>query len=635
MSFVSLPRLKVLAQTSMRDSKFAFTIGTLLILVLFFPSFSIYMQTEDFNWLSHYYNNNRSIIELWTSPFSSFYRPMAWTFITLTQDILPTNPIYQHVRNFIVISFNLWLILKIVRMISGDGVGLLTASILFAANLVHSFSIGWINLVESSLTVTFMLLSIYYLIRFLQSRLWIHILIFTFSYLSMSFCRDYPFTMFAPLIFLVLFYQNDADGPVKFSIKDKNKLALYVFTLAIVYMIARYYATDGRFYKSAGPSYTPNLFLPDLLFRIYVYTSAILNIAIPGVFYSSESLNYSRILMQYSNFIQIILFILIVYLVVIMLKQKKMRWLTLFVFFAIGCFLGPASLVGNIQPYYTNESIALIAILLGIMATKLERLNKNYLFLVLLYLSSYIYLGKINGSAIKYTSFVFTSDILKQGIEEIAKAQSASPINNIHIWTTEKDRPLAGYIFLSNNSFAPKYLLENQRLNISIGTDLGAILYNCPLLNDTLNFAFSDNKVTPIRSCKVRYPMEINKFITKGSPLIFHADTESGRFISDFNIPTSLGLEIEFNIKSAAQSAELIVFAFSYDKENTLLGSCSQRFDIKSGHTKLNSIFIEENCLLNSGVNNNGIDHEKIIFSLNNSSGVEVEISNIWILKTR
>lgn len=288
--------------------------------VLFLPGFSTYFHQDDFIHFSYSQNVHQviSAFDIFHKGEFPFYRPIpTQLYFFLGSILFGYNPLGYHVANFLIFSLNIFLVFRLVKLISKKEVLAVISAVFFAINSTHFAPLYSAAYVHELLYVLFGVLTVDNFVRWMidkqKKNYFISVLFFVLSLMTKETAVILPGIIALAYIFIgkrgklaVLF---------KVLFPYASILGIYLFGHLIYYGIA------------SGPSYT--FMLGKSTFNIlawyFLWALSTPNILIdfigPGLRISPVFLQVT----QYQGLIYFVLFPLLVILgLVLLVKLVKL-----------------------------------------------------------------------------------------------------------------------------------------------------------------------------------------------------------------------------------------------------------------------------------------------------------------------
>jgi protein O-mannosyl-transferase len=188
-------------------------------------------------------NGVSSLGEIFSSPYRAgfwdrnegLYRPISVAMFAIEYELWPDNPMPGHLINIILYLLTVFLVYKVIIKLFGTQNYLFAfaATIIFALHPLHTEVVANIKSRDEILCLLLALVSIYYLIKYLDRSNLVYLIISAALYFICFLSKESAITIFA-IFSLVIWYKT------KTGIKSMVKpMAMYLFVVA-VYMMIRY-----------------------------------------------------------------------------------------------------------------------------------------------------------------------------------------------------------------------------------------------------------------------------------------------------------------------------------------------------------------------------------------------------------
>src|SRR5262249_23444159 len=146
------------------------------IFVLNRSAFDGFFMSEDFNYLSLYFHANGDFLRAVFGAMgatSQFFRPASISWVIGTQLLLPLDPLVQHLRNFLFVLINVFLVFQILFQLTVSRAARWSGTAFFALSGYQLMAIGYINIFEDIVTMLHFLAPLLFLVRYLQKQRWL------------------------------------------------------------------------------------------------------------------------------------------------------------------------------------------------------------------------------------------------------------------------------------------------------------------------------------------------------------------------------------------------------------------------------------------------------------------------------
>lgn len=344
-------------------------VASLLMLVMTLPAFRTFFFAENLVYLGLYRAHGN---DYWKTVFSPgagiFVRPF-FHAATLPWDfILPTDPWIYHVRNFVFSIINLLLLHRVLLRLVASRWARALALFFFAVSKVHLTTIGYINIYDSLLMLMTLLATILFLLRYIANkRPGDYILTLLFGLFSI-FGKDYGFVIIGLGIVAVALYEVTPEEWRSRSRWWALRLAP-LFLMFIAYLGLRYTIVDAP--VMTNEVYSPRLSLQLTGRKFLDLTSTMGNFTLtdPGVVGNGglgKWVSSAFPALQLGDRIEVLLYAGLMGLILVtFVIGRRAGWKLLFPAAWVVLYFAPTLLTRNQQIYYYHESLAGMAVLLG------------------------------------------------------------------------------------------------------------------------------------------------------------------------------------------------------------------------------------------------------------------------------
>ena len=174
-------------------------IGSLLIFGMAQPAFDAYFLGENFIYVSQYYAHDHNF---WRAIFSPvlgiFFRPVLVALSILSDFVVPLDPWPYHFRNFAFCTLNLLLLHRVLLRLVTSYQARAFALGLFALSKIHLTTIGYINTFDEIVLLTLTLLTMLFLIRYVDRQRLLDYGLTLLFFLLTIFSKDYGLAVIGP-----------------------------------------------------------------------------------------------------------------------------------------------------------------------------------------------------------------------------------------------------------------------------------------------------------------------------------------------------------------------------------------------------------------------------------------------------
>lgn len=423
----------------------------LLLLVMTYPAFKTFFISENFEYLGQYHAHYHSFWRALLSPTNHiFFRPVFFAASLPWYYILPLEPWTHHLRNFAFSVVNLLLLHRVlVRLVIARYARLL-AFFLFAVSKIHMTTIGYINIFDTTISLMLLLTTILFFLRYIAHRRKLDYgLGLLFCFLSI-FSKDYGLVVVIVVTALVASYGLKWSSWKTDTLYWMRRLSPLPVML-LVYLGMRY-AVVGPL-PTSDPIYSPQLSLSLALTKLLIFTSSLgnLSFAVNGITGASglgrwltmdagrfgpllsEIVQGTITRVSWGDAVQYLLFLALLFMT--MAGGRRAGRIMLFPLIWVAVYLGPTLLIRNLQIYYNYESLAGVAVFLGLC---LDRVNRRMLSV---WGVAMIVIG-INGLISNYSSLYgwqYVANLAQKARQPVIDAYRGRLIESLTFATTEKN----------------------------------------------------------------------------------------------------------------------------------------------------------------------------------------------------
>lgn len=351
----------------------------MILLVAVRPALRSYFFAENFIYLGQYRSNGASLWRaIWSNSDVIFFRPVFFLFSLPWHFVLPVEPFAYHVRNLAFSVVNVVLLHRLLVHLVRSAAARAIAVLFFAVSKVHFTTIGYINIYDSIVLLMLLLLTLLFLLRYVEKRRSIdYALALLFCGLSV-FSKDHGLVVVVVVCAFVLTHAGSGETWRSRIQRWRSRLAPFLL-LVPIYLFLRIWVV-GIVVPSDRSVYSPRLSvglparkllnfgttLTNLSFRDDGTTGAsglagALTAAFPGL----------RVRPSAAEGVAFAGFLLLVVLTLRKPSRPGKDLLPPVVW--IAAYLGPTLLVRNIQMYYAYEAVAAASVLLGMCLERASR----------------------------------------------------------------------------------------------------------------------------------------------------------------------------------------------------------------------------------------------------------------------
>lgn len=446
-----LPRsASAVIPSSWRETGLLVLVGSLLVFLMTQPAFRSFFFSETFEYLGQYRAHHNQFWRALFSPTNEiFFRPIFFVASLPWYHILPLDPWAYHLRNFFFVVINLVLLHRILMRLVISPYARAAALLFFALSKVHLTTIGYINLFDSTVLLLLLLSAILFFLRYIASRQTLDYCLGLLFCFASIFSKDYGLVIVAVVAALVVVYGVEPG-------RWRTQGAWWAFRLApllvmvLLYLGIRHVVVGSL--PSSNPIYSPQLSLNIAVLKILVFAFTLGNLSFThsgatgasglGAWLTtsagslgprlSSTLGGPGLWISWGD--AVLCVALLSLLTATVVRGRQAGWTLLFPMVWIGAYFAPTLLTRNIQMYYHHESLAGIAVLLGLC---LDRVNPR---LLRIWGVAIVLIG-INGAISNYTSLYtwqFVANAAQRVEQPVVQAHRGQPIESVTFVTSEQ-----------------------------------------------------------------------------------------------------------------------------------------------------------------------------------------------------
>ena len=427
----------------------------LLIYLLDKSAFDGFFFGEDFNWYAQYLATGGNFLRALFAPFAIFFRPGTALWGIGSQLLLPWDPLVHHVFNFLLTLVNVVLLHRIMLRVTSSRSARILGIAFFAISKAHLSTIGMIAGLDLVVTLLHFLATLLFLLRYLQGRKRVDLILSLVFFTLGIFSRDYSIA-FLSVVFVLFFF---------FTLETKDKpggwkaaaVKFLPFTvIAVGYLIIRI-AIVGLPYVGGGWNYGISFDTDHFVKASASQAGVLLNLSmfddqtyLTG--YGDLSTMLTADLPTIQAYRTDLFFLGSVLLLLTSINGIWYRKWTVFGLVWAVAMIAPTFLVGNPHVYYMTESVAATALLL---AMALDSKVPGRKILLGLWIPALLILG-LNGYANSQNIGVLwwrgSADQASNIDRQILKPNRGSPIRSLTVIASEDDegrttRALADFLY--------------------------------------------------------------------------------------------------------------------------------------------------------------------------------------------
>lgn len=521
-SFCSLGRPPL--RISWRETWWVVLFGTALLAILNAPAFRAYFFAENFVYWGQYVTHHSSLWESLTTPTGAGFRyqPVFFLFGWPWHYFLPLAPFAYHLRNFLFVVVNITLLHRLLLRLVQSRVARLTGVGFFAVSKINLTTIGYLNIFDSIILLTLLLITLLFLIRFIdQGRLVDYAVALLGCGLSI-FSKDYGLVVVGVIAaYLVTVFLSLAATRRRIFLNRVVAIFLPGLLLSLFYL--HLHSKIAGSLSSSDPVYAPRLdlgwmALKSLLFGLTLanqapWPSGVMGVSSFGHWFDLSLPSIKQMLpselcvaLSVLNLGDSLLFVGFLFLVGVTLVRARKDWKVLiFPLIWIALYLGPTLLVRNVQIYYNHESMAGFAVLI---ALALERARRDLQILWITALAA-IGLSALSSNWRSGTSYTWAAEAAaaQKAERAVIRYKPGKQIESLTFITNPSTRSF--WIFTLGSKAFPMFpaLLHRPNLVVSYA--------GYGELPSYLHRADSSHPVFDIENGFLSYPQELHP------PLVF------------------------------------------------------------------------------------------------------------------
>ena len=419
-------------QGSWRETSLAVVTASLMLLVMVQPAFHAYFFGENFLYLGQYIGHNHDYLRSAFSPINGiFFRPLSFAVSAPWYFILPPDPWYYHLVNFSATVIVLVLLHRVLLWLVASRIARLLALTFFAISKIHLTTIGYINLLESPVTLLLLLLTVLLLLRYAASRHWQDYAAGLCCCGLSMFVKDYGIVVVIIAVALMLFIAMQPSD-WRFGWRYWGLRAAPFVPMVLTYLAIRHAVVASQ--PAGNAVYAPQISLDIVVRKGLVFVMTLPNLSLidngtTGAMGLGALVGpYIPVAMRSVSVVDGALgiaFLLLGILTCIYARPSGWRWM--FPAIWIAAYWGPTLLVRNVQMYYMYEALAGVAILLGMCLDGARRhLRQAWLVAVVVI--------AVNGIVSNYRSLYYwqrTANAAQEVSRAVLQRYSGQPLDAI------------------------------------------------------------------------------------------------------------------------------------------------------------------------------------------------------------
>ena len=446
--------------------------GALLVLLLSFPAFDGFFFAEDFMHWGSYEQSGR---DFWGAVFSPhdriFFRPAIKAFGIVSNWLLPADPLVYHLRNWLLTAVVIGLLYSLIRRLTTSRVVALVGLSWFLVSKVHLTTLGFILMADVIFNLAASLAALYFLVRHLQTPSRPNLAFSCFFFALAAFSRDYGVVVLAPIVVTWLAEECRQDG---FSWRRFARGTTPYALIAACYLGVRMTVLADA--EIADTSAYAISFDPTRIWHaVVVFSGNIWNLSFvaemgEGSYASwlADLFGWSEIWERRAEFALVACGGGLLGLTILRGSWKDRRLLVPVVW--IASFIVPTFLIGQNQVYYIYESMAGLAMLLGVSLDGVSGRRRSVLGLWVGVLLLMAWTGLIQSRSIESYAWRSCADDAER-VYEIVSAQEESRIRSVLVIASDPQRMINWNYCVAANGNGPMlpYLLGDADLKVDFG----------------------------------------------------------------------------------------------------------------------------------------------------------------------
>jgi hypothetical protein len=421
----------------------------LLVLVMTQPAFSGFFFGEDFIYIGQFRQHGNDFWRAVLSPTDNiFFRPVFCALSLIWWHILPLDPWVYHVRNFLFTGLNVFLLHRVLVHLTVHRRARVLAVAFFAVSKVHLVTIGFVNVYDSIISLTLLLLTVLFFLRYIEQRRPTDYVVAMVACCLAIFTKDYGLVVVVVVAALVAFV---AMRPSEW----RRQAGRWVWRLAplplmvVAYLGLRFMIVGSP--PSLGDSrdiaarqdypYAPQVRLEVVARKVQVFTSVVGNLSFgdPAAVGARGIAAWLAALVPdipwVSGSIEVALYVTLLGLLALTLVEGRgAGWSLALPLVWIGVYFAPTLLTRNLQMYYHYEPLAGTAVLLGLCLDRVgPRLTRVW--------GVALCIIAVNGLISNYTSLYhwqFVANAAQRAHKALSEAYGGQPLESLTLVTASR-----------------------------------------------------------------------------------------------------------------------------------------------------------------------------------------------------
>lgn len=353
--------------------------ATVILLVAVRPALRSYFFAENFIYLGQYRLNGASLWRaIWSNSDVIFFRPVFFLFSLPWHFVLPVEPAAYHLRNLAFSIVNVVLLHRLLAHLVASAPARVIAVLFFVVSKVHFTTIGYVNIYDSIVLLMLLLLTLLFLLRYVEKRRSIdYVLALLFCGLSV-FSKDHGLVVVVVVCAFVLTHAGSGETLRSRIQRWRSRLAPFLL-LVPIYLFLRIWVV-GIVVPSDRSVYSPKLSVGLPARKLLNFGTTLGNLSFEDDGTTGASGLAGALAAAFPGLrvrpsaAEGVVFAGFLLLVVFTLRKPSRPGKDLLPPVVwIAAYLGPTLLVRNIQMYYAYEAVAGASVLLGMCLERASR----------------------------------------------------------------------------------------------------------------------------------------------------------------------------------------------------------------------------------------------------------------------
>lgn len=465
-------QLPAVPQPRWRESLITTILGGIVLAWMTLPAFDAYFLGEDFIYLGQY---RAAGDRFWQAVFSPtdgiFFRPVLCGVNLLWQAVLPLEAGAHHLRNMASSMLCILLLHRVLLRLTTSALSRAIAMALFVASKIHLTAIGYINVNDSIVSLTCILATVLFFLRYDQSRRGIDYAAGVVFCILAIFTKDYGLVIVGIVAAMVVCTMR-SPGEWRGAAREWA-LRLTPLPLAVgIYLFAR--SAIVLTLPTTNPVYSPKLFWDLTLHKLVIFLSALGNLSVAtlpldlstsgarGASTWLASLDGNRGFWTEDVTEWFLFSVFILLIVLTLVAGRRAGWKLVFPLVWIAGYFAPTLLTRNLQMYYMYEPMAGAVVLLAIC------LDAARPWLKAVWLPMVLFIG-INGYLSNQRSLYhwqFAARGTRQFEKPLVESYRGKPLDSVTFLTRSPEHWNWALMAGMKGPMVPE-LLERPRLRVS------------------------------------------------------------------------------------------------------------------------------------------------------------------------